>query len=200
MLGDGWKTRKAFKVFERSIDYEVVSPPFPQCPQEIILPDPIRRSCPVITIPANLCPIGSNGEAANSYKLLVQVTVPMKCLQSRVNGSPNQDQTGKSPKPKRRRTAIKNRENFAYNSKGNKKMSNNRSVNGVGQDDKDGKYLIYVGHITLYEKGTSENKIKEMDYDMILKGASRSGEKISQEGDISLDSFNEVRMTKWLYC
>lgn len=194
------------KIFEKDVDCKVFSPPSPRSTQEITIPYPLR--CPVIAVPANLCTLGSNGHTVRSYKLVIRVTVPVKCLQQNGNNTKDQGQhnhlnnrnhseSSDEPKAKRRRSAptTKDRENFIYDGESNSKTGNDGA--GIGQHDKNDEYLIYSGNISLYEKDIPGDKIKEMDYDLVLKRAQRTGNKISHQRirrEISWECFDEVKL------
>lgn len=144
-----------------------------------------------------------------SYKLVMRVTIPVKCLvqqnqqthkssdqqqtnnhlnsrNSYNNNHSNSDSSLDEPKAKRRRSAptTKDRENFIYDGEASKSGGGAPGGPAVlaGAQDTLEDYVIYTGNISLYEKDLADESIREVDYDLQLKRVQRGiGNKISHQ-------------------
>lgn len=191
------------KIFEKTLEYKMYSPASSQSPHEITLPCPDdNQANPVISIPAELCSLGSNGSTVRSFKLIIRVKIRKDRLalngksgdQHQNNHLNNRNYVNNSdmdgPKAKRRRSVptTKDRENFIYGSEATK--------TGAAIGDSDGE-VVYNGQISLYEHDAHAGKLMEVDLDMVLKramgrlSASRmSHQRIRKE--ISWETMDEV--------
>ncbi|ODM96089.1 Polycomb protein suz12-A [Orchesella cincta] len=194
------------KVYEKCVDVKVFSPSAPTSSHEIAIP--LLPKCPVVSVPADMCSVGTNGHSVKSYRLILRVTVPQACLQTRnfssmsdqqsnhlnsrnsnSNNSHNNNNELEEPKAKRRRSAptTKDRENFIYDGD-----TNGKTPGGAASDTED--IVIYSGTISLYERDIPGDSIREVDFDLQLKRMTRPGSRISHQRirrEVSWENFEE---------
>lgn len=163
---------------------------------------PLPSKCPVVSIPIELCCLGTNGHTVQSYSLVIRLTIPRASLQqrkkseqqasnhlnSRNNNNNYSSDNLDEPKAKRRRSApaTKDRENFIYDGDAGTKMGGTMTGDEL---------VIYTGQVQLYDKDIPGDKIREADFDLQLGRTSRGGKGISFQRirrEVSWGNFNEV--------